>query len=205
MIAQFSVDNQITHQHFAPHFADSRAKAVWTRAVSAYERGYPLDFVVTGSKGTFRILMEKERIRQDSDKGALLYEKNKISIKTSKGKKHTDGRKALVPKTASKHGLELDPGVRAWSFDLNPMERLISPATVARVNGSLVTGGAKCDLLELSSPGLKMNLILRHSDGLPIRIFSEVRDPGGHLISSSERKFSYVSIRKPIPESRFSL
>ena len=205
MIAQIPVDNKVSHQHFEPKFADARIRAVWKRAVASYDRGYPLDFVVTGSRGTFRVLLDKERMRQDGDAGSLAFSGKKVQIKTAKGISVLEKRKVDLPKVASKAGLELDPGVRTWAFDLNPMEHLVNPGATARLNGNLVSDGTKCDLVELVSPGLKMNLILRHADGLPLKIWSEVRDPNGVLVSSSERKFSYVSIRKPIPSKRFSL
>lgn len=203
MIAQFSVDNNISHQHFEPKFANSSAKAVWKRAVSAYEKGYPLDYVVTGSRGTYRILLDKERMRQDGDKSSIAYVGKKILLKTSKGKRDSNSPRVALPKLASKVGIDLDPSVRVWAFDLNPMERLVGPGATARVNGALSVAGTRCDLVELSSPGLKINLVLRHSDGLPVRIFSEVRDQKGVVLSTSDRKFSYVSIRKPLPASRF--
>lgn len=202
---QTAGNTQIVHQHFEPTYKDSKVKSIWRRATSAFDTQLPLDFVVSGSRGTFRVVLDKEKARQDSDLGSIAYTGTSIHFRTKKGRKVVKDPRSSLPKVASKVGIDLDPGLRTWAFSLNPMEHLVGPGGTLRLNGAMVVSGVKCDLLELDSPGLKMNLVLRHKDGLPVKIFSEVVDSKGFTLSSSVRTFKYVSIRKEVPSKRFDL
>jgi hypothetical protein len=204
MFTQFD-HTVLVRSHGAPTFADKKTKAVWERASAALDTALPIRFTVSGSLGKYNILMNSKSVRQDGNGYSLAYAKGYAMVKSTPatGRVKT-GAPGLIT-LAGKSGLSLDPTVRAWADNHNPLGQLADPSMKVRSLGRVTLNGISCDIIELKSQELKMSIALRHSDALPLRIDSEIRDKKGKLVTSSARVFAYKSIRKPIAEKEFVL
>ena len=112
---------------------------------------------------------------------------------------------SLVP-LGVRGGLTLEPSVRAWAYGESPLSTLPKPGMKLRLMGAMNEQGTRCDILQLRNGSVRIDIVIRHRDGLPLRIDGHSMDGRGRDVGiRSTRVFRYLTLGSPIPKSAFVL
>jgi hypothetical protein len=166
----------------------------------------PLSFTVKGTMGVYTIRMDRDNVRQDGTSGSLAYTAGWIMVKANQRQGKKQSAPGSLVALAASSGVPMEPTVRAWAFDMNPIGALVEPGMKLRLVGSMRIQRVRCDVVQLRDQAVKIDIVLRHRDGLPLRIDSHsLNGHGGDVGVGSARVFHYLSIGTPIPKASFVL
>jgi hypothetical protein len=176
-----------------PHYQSAAAGKVVRASLAAYERLRSLNFTVAAEGDVSHITWSGRQARQDSGRliwaydGSVLSVLDKANRKLYRGTTH-GGR---INDYLGRLGGRIDPTLRVLMSGRNPLELLFIKGMTARLAGAIMLNGAQLDLVELRSPGIRIQLQVRRDNHLLAATLTENIDPAGHSVSKSQKLFTY--------------
>jgi hypothetical protein len=93
--------------------------------------------------------------------------------------------------------------LRELMADRNPVRAMLNDRMEVSLAGSITLSGQPCAILRATGPRIRLSLMVRRSDGLLVGTTSESLDQSGTVISSSERRIEYLSVKERLPATAF--
>lgn len=189
-----------------PKFADSKAKAVVQASLSAYRNLKSVVYSTTNGSEVFSVWWAGERMKQADVNAVWTFNAGKFNYLDTKRKKKGS---ASFPKVSLSNKLRslntrLDPDLRLIMNGRNPLEVLLTPATVVRFSGMLSIGGQTVKVIEINNGAIRTYMQVRDSDHLVNNIITE-NILRGRVQARTERMYKYQSVNRKLPTSAFSL
>lgn len=190
-----------------PRGVEPEARAVADASVRAYNRlrhGY---WTLQEGGAESRIWISGYRARESRKDMNWVYDGTYLSVDLPRKKAFYRGKKAPGVVLATLRKLGIDPSPTIWQYlsRRNPMLALLAPDVKARVAGTVTVDGAPCKVLEISRPGMRMNVVVRQKDGLWARYYWEMRDGSGNVVSQTDRAIRYLSVGSPLDADVFHI
>lgn len=173
-----------------PTYGDAKAKEKIRGAIEAYREATSLHYKVSkGGKDSAEVYWQGISARQQNATFRWGYHNGLLTTygfgKAYRGKAPL-GR--VADYLEALHG-SMDPSLRILLSGRNPLEVLSLPGMKARTVGE----SDALTVVELSSPGLRINVGFAKANPLPRDLATENLDPKGRVVSTSEESFTYPS------------
>lgn len=176
----------------AAEYSDAKAKSLAHASIKAYEEYRRGSFSVVRPQGTTNVVFDGRRARQSGAGSDWAYDGKFLWVRDSAGKLYS-GRTLMAEMLGSlaEAGQSAEPFLRLKMFGRNPMRELLGPGMKVRLVGSIVARGVQCDILEISTDGVRVSAWIRKDNRLIAQLSTENRDAQGTLVSESEQSFLY--------------
>lgn len=190
-----------------PKVADKGARALLDRTFDQYDRLREVAYRVDGEGGRQQIWFGELGVRQKGPRWEWAYRNGNLVIADHMTKRLFAGkcRPSEMSRILNALGLAWDPTVRELMADRNPVRAILSDRMTVRTAGSIALAGQRCAILQATAPKIRLTLLLRRADGLVAGTMSDSLDERGQVVSSSERRFEYTSVRTRLPASAFAV
>jgi hypothetical protein len=184
-----------------PTSIDAKTKGILQKSLDAYSKLTSVEVVVRGDD-VVRVRRQGKAMSESRAGYSWVFDGSTLSIKNGTGTSSMPAKQRQVPELLLPKDIYLDPLTRCFAYQLNPIKELIVKKQKATLNGVVQIGGQRCYVVHLSDGDRLLSLAIR-PDGLLASVGSRVGPIGGQI--RSERRFSYVSINKPLAKSSFRL
>lgn len=199
--------DQFSEKPPSAKYADAKAKTIARDALRAIDRMKSAVFTLTNGEGTSKVWYSGGKVREELKNRSWAYDGTYLTGVMDSAKRHYRskvGRLTAIDALGDTF-MRATPFVRVLLQRKNPLNALLWETNTVKFAGSITIGGVKCDLLESRGQGIRHLLTLRSDNHLPLilRTENKVTDSGESI--TSELKFSYESVDRPIPSGMFSL
>lgn len=190
-----------------PKYADSTARTTLERTFDVYDRLRDVAYKVSSEDESWTVWLGEGAARQKGSRFDFSYRQGVFTLLDHRTRHFYTGKAKLseIDRWLTRLGARWDPTARELMHDGNPIRILFSPEMTVRSAGSLTVDGANCRLLQGTAPKLRLSVLIRQSDGLVLRMSSQVLDERGSVLSATDRRFQYTSVRKRLPTSSFTI
>ena len=190
-----------------PKFVNGEAKKVATEMQEAYRTlKYGTIHVQSGKVQTTLYISDK-RLREDRPNFSWAFDGSTLDILNRKTGKFYSGKaiRVLLSEYITKVGGEVDPILLRIMAHKVPYQDLFPRGGVVRLVGSAGPGWKKSDILDITSPTLKVSAFVRQVNHLLDSVSSETVDRPGRIQTRSERYFTYEGLGSPPSRELFRL
>lgn len=189
-----------------PKFGDSSARRVVEAAMRAYSRVPSLAYSVSESSGSTRVWLKGNSIRQRTAKGEWTWHKGVLSVVYPVDRTFRTGKATwrIADETVGRLGLRVDPLLGRLARKENPILGLLSGDMKGKTVGTMKAGGVLCDVVEFTTPTLRLTLTVRRDTRLLHASSADTLDRQGRTVGHSERRYEYGSTRS-ITDATFAL
>lgn len=184
-----------------PKAADSATNNLLNATFAAHGRLRYANYRVTDGSGVTQVWLNDGAARQINARGEWKWSGG--TLRYTKRGSAPQSRKAKlreVETTLAQQGLEIEPMLHRWLQGRNPLSMMWKPDLQARVRGEITVGKMRGSILELRSSGIRITAIIRRDSYLIHSLTTENLDRAGNVVASSERRFEYLSVGKPLPK-----
>lgn len=183
-----------------PTATDNPTRDLLAATFNAYGRLRHVAYQVMDDGRPTQVWLSDGAARQVTERGEWMWKAGSLRI-APKG----SGPQTLAAKLAdaenrvNQMGMPLEPMLKRLIRGQNPLHAMWKPDLKARIVGQVSSGTMRGTLLELHSPGIRINAIIDRSTYLIQSLTTESLDGNGKVVTSSERRFQYRSVGKPLP------
>lgn len=96
-------------------------------------------------------------------------------------------------------GMAPEPMLKRFLRGQNPLHAMWKSDLKARIAGQVNVGQMQGAILELTAQGIRITAIIDRRTNLIQTLTTDSLDRSGKVVTSSERRFTYVSVGKPLP------
>lgn len=190
-----------------PKFADREAREIVQLGQRTYDQLRNVEVTVSSNEGTFRLAASGDRLSESGPRVSWAYDgATLVLIDRSRrmAYRSKSGRLGIIERVASV-GHQVHALQRTWVLRENALRQLFSPDLTVRSVGRVRIGSSDAVALNVDGRMWKGDLLLRRSDGLLLQTNTRNVDASGRTVSSSRQTFTYGTIGKTLPASRFQL
>ncbi|HRI43166.1 MAG TPA: hypothetical protein PLL78_03015 [Fimbriimonadaceae bacterium] len=190
-----------------PKVEDKEARTLLEKTFDQYDRLREVAYRVDGEGGRQQVWFGELGVRQKGPRWEWAYRSGSLAIADHMTKRLFEGkcRPSEMTRLLNALGLSWDPTVRELMADRNPVRAILSNRMTVRTAGSIALGGQPCAILQATAPKIRLTLMLRRADGLVAGTTSDSLDERGQVVSTSERRFEYSSVRTRLPASALAV
>ncbi len=191
-----------------PRYADAAARRAGETALNAMNRLRAAEFTITGNDGlNSKVSYTSGMVREELRGRAWAYDGSVLTASIDATKRHFSSKKGRNSSIDSLGDISMygSPFVRALLQKRNPLFALLWQGYTVRIVGEMTIGGAKCTILEAKAMEIRNTISIRASDGLPVMIRTENKEPGSSHTIVSQIDIKYSSVGKPLPASKFKI
>jgi hypothetical protein len=195
-----------TASSLPPRYASAKARAVAEFAMLAYDRLKHVSMRIESGAAVSRVWISGGKLKEETPDFAYTWDGKTAAIRRPGGALVYSGEASFskLLQELEKAGGRMDPLVRQIVTRQNPIRILFIPGTTVRHVGQMTVGGAAGEILEFKARGANVSVVIRKDNGLIASMRTDVLDPDGRVVSTTQRDFSYGSVGKPIGDANFS-
>lgn len=183
-----------------PKTADARTRELVTAVMGAYARLRHVSYRVIDNSGSTQVWLSDGAARQVTEAGEWSWQGGTLRIAPrGSGVQAVRGKLKEVEDRTSKFGMPIEPMLHRFLQGRNPLATVWKQDLQARIVGNVNVGAMRGTIIELKSPGIRITAIVRGDNRLLHSITTDSLDGRGGVVTSSERRFEYRSVGKPLP------
>lgn len=188
-----------------PKVENKEAAALLGRLFDRYDRLREVAYRVDSEDGRQQVWLGERGVRQKGSRWEWAYRNGLLTLADHQTKRVFEGkcRPSEVARHLGRAGLTWEPMLRELMADRNPVRAMMNDRMEVSLAGSITLAGQPCSILRATGPRIRLSLMVRRSDGLLVGTTSESLDPSGAVVSSSERRIEYVSVKDRLPATAF--
>jgi len=190
-----------------PKYKSPQAKAVVEKLLHAYSGLRYGKIDIQSDDGAIRLYLDGGRLREDRQHfvwafdGKALTMRNLTTGRFYSGKAH----RQILSEYITQVGGEVDPLIRRIIAHRGPYQELFPSHSTVELVGLFGTGSHLCDVINVTSVGLKVSVFVRRIDHLIESMESVTVDQHGKTQSLGNRRFTYTGIGSEPSSVKFHL
>jgi len=187
-----------------PKYDSPKAKEVVEKMIKAYGALQFGTIRVKSDEGDTTLFLAGRRLREDGATFSWAYDGSILTIRNKKTRKFYRGKaiRVILAEYITKVGGEVDPIIRRIVAHRVPYLDLFPTQATVKHPG---TRGDTADILDVTSPSLKVSLFVRKDNHLMDSMESETIDTPGKVQTQTQRHFSYSHLGTPAGAGQFRL
>ena len=190
-----------------PKFSDATAKQIFDGTLRAYSRLSSVAYTVTDGRGATSVWVSGKSAKQRTAVGEWVWRDGVLTVVQHRQKTVRSGKAVwrTVDGTVGKLGQRVDPILSRLERKESPILTMLGADMKGKAVGTLKVSGVTCDVLEFRTAGLRLTLTIRRDNRLLHAASTENFDSSGKVMGRSERRYTYTSWNRSIPNSVFTV
>lgn len=183
-----------------PTAADNPTRDLLSATFGAYGRLRHVAYRVVDGNDATNVWLSDGAARQLTSRGEWTYRAGSLRLAPNGSGAQTIKAKLADAETrATQLGMPPEPMLKRFLRGQNPLHAMWKPDLKARIAGQVNVGTMRGTVLELSAQGICITAIIDRSTNLIQSLTTESLDRSGKVVASSNRRFTYRSVGKPLP------
>ncbi len=183
-----------------PTAADNPTRDLLAATFGAYGRLRHVAYRVLDGDQATNVWVSDGAARQVTARGEWMWKAGNLRLAPKgTGAQTVKAKLADAETRVTQMGMAPEPMLKRFLRGQNPLHAMWKSDLKARIAGQVNVGQMQGTILELTAQGIRITAIIDRRTSLIQSLTTDSLDRAGKVVTSSERRFTYVSVGKPLP------